>query len=343
MVRYKAKVLTGGILMKKLFVKIIAAAMAVTLLTVPLSGCRRDDDRDGYTVGILQHFAHPALDAAIEGFISGMADEGFIEGENITFIKHNAVGDMGNSNMMAGLLVEADVDLLLGVSTPSSQSMRNATEDIPIVFTAITDPIAAGLAATAERPGSNLTGMSDWYPVTYQFEFLLELFPDTQTIGILYNSGEANSVVQANRAAEAAAEMGLAYVRRTVTGTVDVPQMASALANDVDVIFVPTCNTVAQAMPAAVNSASALGVPIISADPGGVAGGAIASKGLDYYVLGRETAVMAAQILRGEADPATMPVQWLQQITIAFNLTTANELGIDFPASILDTATVPHS
>ena len=328
--------------MKKTFTKIMAAIVATTMLAVPLTGCRGNDDWEGYTVGILQHFEHLALDAARDGFISGLADEGFIEGENIRFFRENAIGDHANSAAMATRLVELNPDLLLGISTPSTHALRNATSDIPVVFTAITNPLGAGFVESVERPNTNSTGMSDLVPIIRQFEFMLTILPGTETVAIIYNSGEPNSVVQAEMAVDAARELGLTLIRRTVTSTHDVAQVVTDVAGQVDVIFTPTCNTMAAAMTTAAMSAANAGVPIIAGDSGSVVNGALATYGIDYYDLGRQTAVMAAQILRGETSPQYMPVQWpdADRKEIFINLATTQHLGIEISEEILAVANI---
>ena len=325
--------------MKKLFCKIVAMVIAVAMLALLSIGCGTDDF-DGYTVGILQHFEHPALNAARDGFINGLADEGFIDGRNIRFTRYNATGDIGTSDAMAARLVEANSDLILGISTPSTRSLMHATRDIPIVFTAVTDPLAAGFVEDVVTPNTNLTGMSDLLPIIEQFRFLTRILPNAQTVGIMYNSGEENSVIQANMAADAARELGLTYIRASVTGTHDVAQIAASIVGDVDVIFTPTCNTMAEAMTTAVMVAGDAGVPIIAGDSGSVSRGALATEGIDYYLLGRQTAVMAAKILRGESRPQEMPVQWQDTREISINIATAEHLGIEIPADILAVATI---
>jgi len=326
--------------MKKL-TKVIALIMVGAMFAVSLSACGdrgNEAGAEGETIhiGILQHFEHPALNAARDGFMNELRERGF----NVNFTPFNAVGDLTTSAQMAEQLVSMNPDLLLGISTPSTRSLQFATSTIPIVFTAVTDPVAAEFVQSAERPDTNLTGMSDLLPIIEQIRFLQRLFPEAQTIGIMYNSGEENSVIQANMAAAAMTELGLNYIRATVTGTHDVPQITEHIVGQIDVIFTPTCNTMAEAMTTAVMTAANSGVAIIAGDSGSVQNGALATEGIDYYLLGRQAAQMAAAILNGESVPQEMPIQWQDTREITINMLTARYLGIDIPADILANATL---
>jgi len=329
-------------MMKKNVIRVLAIMVAAMFFTA-FVGCSSDEGNVGnYTVAILQIREHPALNAAREGFVNGLADEGFIEGENVEFNVLNPHGDISVANQMAQQIVDQNPDLILSIATPSSQALRAATRELanppPVVITAVTDPYAAGLIDSFERPNTNFTGTSDLTPVENQFMLMQRLLPDVQTVGIMYNAGEVNSVIQADMAAEAARGLGLAYIRATVTGTVDVAQVAESLVGQVDVVYTPTCNTMAEAMSLLVMIASeSANIPVIAGERGGVTLGALATEGIDYYQLGRQSAVMAAQILRGEAQPQDMPIQWqdMARTNTVINLTTAERLGITIPDDIL--------
>jgi len=326
----------GEFSMKKKTPNIVALVVAFAMLAVLLTACGgREDDAD-FHIGILQHFEHPALNAARDGFMNELEERGL----SVRFTPFTAAGDLTTSAQMAEQLVGMNPDLLLGISTPSTRSLQAATSTTPIVFTAVTDPVAAEFVQTAERPGTNLTGMSDLLPIIEQIRFLQRLFPNAETVGIIYNSGEENSVIQANMAADAMRELGLTYIRATVTGTHDVAQITESIVRQVDVIFTPTCNTMAEAMTTAVMSAADAGIAIVAGDSGSVVRGALATEGIDYYLLGRQAAAMAAQILLGEAVPQEMSVLWQDTREITINMATARHLGIEIPADILATATL---
>ena len=287
-------------------------------------------------IGILQHIDHPALDAARNGFINGLEAEGWVEGDNAVFHPFNAQGDLSNAQAMAQQLVESGVDLILGITTPSSQTLANTTDSIPIVITAVTDPLAAGLIESFERPGTNVTGTSDLTPVAQQFNLLTRLLPEAQVVGIMYNAGEVNSSIQANMAMEQAQALGLEYIQGVAPSTADVAQVIESIIDQVDVIYIPTCNTMAAAYSVIIMVAEERGVPVIAGEEGAMSQGALATEGINYYNLGRQTAVMAAQILRGEATPQEMPIQWQEETTLVINTAAAERLGVTIPDEILD-------
>jgi putative ABC transport system substrate-binding protein len=281
---------------------------------------------------------HPALDAARNGFINGLAELGFVEGVNIEYNFLNAQGDASNSMMMAESIVDSRPDLILAITTPSSQMLANTTDTIPIVITAVTNPLVAGLIESFERPNTNVTGTSDLTPVALQLELIKRLLPDVQTIGIMYNAGEVNSRIQADIAREKATELGLSYIPGVVASTADVAQVTESIIGRVDVIYIPTCNTMATAYTTVVNIAEGMGVPVVVGEAAGVTQGALATEGINYYNLGRQTAVMAAQILRGESTPQEMPIQWQAYANLIINTAAAERLGITIPDDLLAAA-----
>jgi len=332
--------------------KVVVTLLIIAVIVVGFIGCQQgwfggesggeNGDDELTLISIAQIMSHPALDAAREGFISQLAELGFVEGENVRFTSFNAQGESGALASIATQIVNSEPALILSIATPTSQSLANETDTIPIVITAVTNPLLVGGIESLERPGSNVTGVSDLTPVVSQLELMMEMLPETETIAIIYNAGEVNSVYQADMAAAAARELGIEYRRVTVTGTHDIAQVAESVVGLVDAIYVPTCNTIATAYATLITVADAAGVPVIVGESAGVTAGALATSGIDYYELGRQTAVMAARILRGEATPATMPIQWQDsdKTTTTINITTANQLGIEIPQSILDVATI---
>ena len=292
------------------------------------------------SIGMLQIFDHPALDAARNGFISGLADEGWIEGVNVIYHPFNAQGDISNANAAAQQIVELDVDLILGIATGTSQALANTTDTIPIVITAVTDPLAAGLIESFERPNTNVTGTSDLAPIPQQINLITRLLPDAQVVGIMYNAGEVNAVIQADMAREAIADLGLEYIPGVAPSTADVAQVVESIIDRVDVIFVPTCNTMAAAYTTIVMIAEERGVPVITAEEGAIPQGALATEGINYYLLGRQSAVMAGQILRGEAIPQEMSIQRQEQTNLVINIAAAERLNIEIPPEMLATAEI---
>lgn len=322
--------------MKKFFL------LALILLVPVFTGCSNNRDEDTYLIGILQLFDHVALDASREGFIGRLAEHGFEEGENVTFILRNAAMDMSVASQMAEYLVSRNPDLILSIATGASQAVARTTEDIPVVITAVTSPEGAELVDTNQRPGRNVTGVSDLTPVAQQIDLITRLLPEARVIGLIYNSGEVNSRIQADMAREAiSSRAGFSYVTATTPSMADVADVVQSLVGRVDVIYIPTCNTIAGAYATVIMVADEAGIPVIAGEAGGVRAGALATEGIDYYLLGRQTADMAVQILRGEAVPAEMPIQWQREPgVLTINTDAAARLGITIPDDILNTAQI---
>ena len=319
--------------MKKTIILTLAAVMLFLF-----AGCGNDaggGSADHITIGTLQIISHPALYDARQGFIDGLAEHGWVEGENVTFHFFNAQGDMSNANTMAQHIVELNVDMILGIATPTSQALANATDTIPIVITAVTDPLTAGLIEDFVRPNTNVTGTSDLTPVAQQFTLLTQLLPEARVVGIMYNSGEVNSAIQANMAREQVALLGLEYLPGVAPSTADVASVMESIIDRVDVIYIPTCNTMAAAYTTIVMIAEERGVPVIAGEEGALPQGALATDGINYYLLGRQTADMAAPILRGEATPQETPIEWQATTTRTINISAAERLGIVIPDDIL--------
>lgn len=291
-------------------------------------------------VGVLQLTSHPALDLIYEGIVDALNEAGYVDGETMILDFQNAQGDQSNLNSMSTRFVSRDADVMVGIATPAAQSLANASSQIPIVLGAVTDPEASNLVASNEEPGGNITGVSDETPIQEQFELIQEILPEAKSIGILYSSSEDNSIVQGEKAAEIAKEMGFETITMTVSSTNDVSQIGSALASQVDAIWVPTDNTVASAMNTLVEAADAEGIPIIPAVDTMVEQGGLATVGLNQYELGKLTGEMAAAILDGKIDPATTPIQYLEQGDIFVNPEKAEELGITLPQQMMEQATI---
>jgi len=322
--------------------KFLALLLAGAMLMISLTGCQRRRDDSSYLIGIFQYFSHAALDAAREGFVGRLAELGFSEGErgNVRFIVYNPQRDAASGALMAARIAEARPDLVLTIATGASQIMSRETDTIPIVITAVTSPVGADLVVSNERPGRNVTGVSDLTPVALQIDLITRLLPQARVIGLVYNAGEINSVIQANMAREAIrAKAGLSYVVGNVTGTADIADVVQSVVRQVDVIYIPTCNTIAGAYPIVITTAEEAGIPVVAGEAAAVRVGALATEGINYYLLGRQTADMAAVILRGEGVPATMPIQWQQEPgTLSINTATASRLGIPISQEMLNTA-----
>lgn len=320
--------------MKKLSVLIIVA-FVLTVLSVNVVFA----EDTMINIGILQLVEHAALDASYQGFVDALKEEGFEDGVNISIDYQNAQADQSNLMTISERFVKNKVDLILAIATPAAQAVASATTEIPILFTAVTDPVAARLVESNEKPGLNVTGTTDAGPIDKQLELLQEMFPDFKILGVIYNSSEVNSEVQAKQAEELAAAMGWEVEFGTITSVNDIEQVANSLAGKIDGFYAPTDNTIASAMPNLVKVAEEKKLPIIGGEPGMVEGGALATVGIDYYKLGFQTGKMAVRILKGEAETADMPVEALTDVDVVLNQDTAKAIGFEFSQSILDRAT----
>lgn len=297
------------------------------------------EEQDMITVGILQTTSHPSLDEITAGSIEGLADNGYVDGENIEVVFQNAQGDQNLMNTMAQSLVEEGADLLIGIGTPASQAFANATSDIPIIMGAVSDPVGAGLVESEEVPGTNVTGVKNQAPVEAQLDLMMEVLPEATTVGLLYSSGEDNSRAEGERAAEVLEEMGLDAETYTVSGTNEIQQMVASMSQEVDVIYLPTDNTIASAFDTVVSEADLYDMPLIPTVDLMIAQGGLITVGINQTEMGEEAGRMAAEVLDGQ-DPSEFPVFVLSEGDILVNQEKADRLGITIPESILEQATI---
>ncbi|HLT57322.1 MAG TPA: ABC transporter substrate-binding protein [Limnochordales bacterium] len=288
-------------------------------------------------VGITQIVEHPSLDQARQGFIDRLTELGYVEGVDIVYDIHSAQGDLATAQTIARKFQSDRVDLVLAIATPTAQAAAHLIKDIPILITAVTDPVAAELVESIERPGTNVTGTSDLTPVKAQLELLKEIVPNATRVGVLYNAGEVNSVVQVEIARAAAAELGLQLVEATAANSSEVLQAAQSLQGRVDAIYVPTDNTVVSALESVLLVAERAKLPLIAGEADSVAKGALASVSIDYYQLGRQTADIAHRVLQGE-DPAEIAIEYQSELSVVLNRDAARRMNVDIPASVLEKA-----
>ncbi len=311
----------------------------VLALVLPLtSGCAPKEKM--YNIGITQIVTHPALDLAREGFIEQMTTEGFVEGADVEYDYRTPEGDMTTAVSIAQKFVVDNVDMIFTISTPSTQTCAEATEgtDIPVVFGALTDPVAAGVVESWERPGGNVTGISDWADVGQQVELGMDIYP-AEKLGTVYNAGEVNSVVQIEELERVAPELGITeIVEATAATTADVYAAAMSLVGRVDAVWVPSDNTVAAAIDSLVKVCEENQTPLFGSDISMAKAGAISGLGLDYHLNGIEAGKLAARILRG-ADPANIPVGKMPMTIVYLSPTAAERMGVTIPQEVLDRAT----
>ncbi len=291
-----------------------------------------------YNIGVVQLVEHAALDAANKGFVEGLASKGYKEGTNVKFDKQNAQADQSNLQTIAQRFVNNKVDLICAIATPAAQTVANATKDIPIVGTAITDYKAAKLVQENAKPGTNVTGTTDMNPVKEQIDLIGKLMPKAKTIGFIYTSSEVNSQIQIALAKKAAEAKGLKTIEATVSNVNDIQQSAQSMVGKVDAIYVPTDNILASALPTLCSVTDEAKIPIFCGEGGMVKAGGLATLGIDYYKLGFQTGLMAADILAGKAKPADMAIQAQNKFQVIVNEEKAKKLGITIPADILKQA-----
>lgn len=319
------------------------ALLAVSALALTACGGSGNGDEAGggegneaaaesYNIAVSQFVTHPSLDAARKGFEQGLEEAGL----DVTLDVQNAQSDQATANTIAGTFASAEPDLVLAIATPSAQTVAQAISDVPVLFTAVTDPVTAQLVDSLEAPGANVTGTSDANPVKEQLELLQELDADAKRVGVVYSSGEVNSQVQVEWAKEAASELGLEIVEATVSNSSEVQQAANSL--DVDAFYVPTDNAVVSALESLIGVAQNQQIPVIAAEGDSVERGAVATYGLNYEKLGEQTAEMAVRILTEDADPATMPVETQNEPELYVNPSAAEAMGVELPQSMLDEA-----
>jgi putative ABC transport system substrate-binding protein len=281
-------------------------------------------------IGISQLVEHPALDSARKGFVDALASKGFKDGEKVKIDFQNAQGDIPTAQTIASNFVSNKKDLILAIATPAAQAAYNSTKEIPILMTAVTDPVKSGLVKSMNKPNTNVTGTSDALPLDKQFELIKKIVPNCKKIGILYNTSEANSELQVKAAKEEAAKMNLEVIATGVTSSNDMPQGLNDLLSKVDVLYTPTDNLVASSMSLISSKCLEKKIPVIGAEKAHVDSGALATEGIDYYKLGFQTGLMAADILDGK-KPQDMPVQTLKETKLIINEDTAKKLNIAIP------------
>ena len=284
-------------------------------------------------VGVLQLLSHPALDAIYKGIDEELANQGYKNGENIKINLLNAQGEQSNLALMSEKLVSEKNDILVAITTPAALSLANVTKDIPIVMAGITYPVEAGLIASEEKPGNNITGVSDRTPIKQQLELMKEILPNLKNIGLLYTSSEDNSVKQIEEAKKYAAELGLEVKLAAISNTNDIQQVTESLASEVQAIFVPIDNTIASAMATVVKVTDKFKVPVFPSADTMVADGGVLGLGVDQYQIGVQTAKVIVEILNGK-NPADTPVVLANEGVIYLNEAKAKELGIEIPANI---------
>lgn len=286
-------------------------------------------------IGIMQIVDHPALNATRDGVRDVLQEVyGYVPDQDIIYDMQSAQGDVATANTIARKFVSDQVDVIVSIATPTSQAVANATKEIPIVFSAVTDPVSAGLVKDLNKPGGNVTGVSDMTPVDRQVEMLKYVFPDAKNLGTVYNAGEVNSVVTNDLAKVACEKYGMSLIEATVSTSADVAIATQSLVGKVDAIYVSTDNTVVSALETVIKVCQDKKIPLILADPTTLEKGATMALGFDYYLHGRQTGDMVARILKGE-KPSDIPVEFANKLVLMVNSKNLEILGVqadDFKA-----------
>ncbi|MCI7713004.1 MAG: ABC transporter substrate-binding protein [Clostridiales bacterium] len=282
-----------------------------------------------YTVGIGQFAQHGSLDNCYQGFVEGLAEAGLVEGENLKIDLQNAQADMGIAQQIAAQFASAKVDMMVGIATPMAQACYNAAAGaIPTIFTAVTDPVAAGFASADGTAAGEITGTSDALPIKAQLETIRAMLPDATKIGILYTTSEVNSISAIEIYKSLAGDYGFEIVESGISTTADIPLALDALLGKVDCLTNLTDNTVVSALALVLDKANAAGKPVFGSEIEQVKLGCVAAEGLDYIALGRQTGLMAAKVLRGEAKASEIPYEIITEPGLYVNTEALAKFGI---------------
>ena len=331
--------------MKKSLAMLLAGATVVASLTACGSGKKETtaettsdttaesaesktvSDGETYKIGVLQLTEHAALDAANEGFVAALDDSGI----SYEIDQQNAQNDQSACQTIAEKLVNDGDDLILAIATPAAQAVAGVTTEIPIVGTAITDFADSGLVESNDAPGENVTGSSDLTPIKAQISLLQKVLPEAKTVGVLYCSAESNSEIQLQMTKEACAAAGLDVEEFSVASSNEIQSVVESAVGKVDCLYTFTDNTIAAGMNTVSMVANENNLPVICGEQGMVEAGGLCTYSIDYYELGYIAGEMAVKILKGEAEPATMPIEYYPEEKCEFvgNEETAKLLGID--------------
>jgi len=328
---------------KKGLIRILVSICLVLALAIPFTtGC---GPAMTYEIGISQLLTHPALDATREGIIDGLAEEGYIEGDNLEIDYQNSELDMSLVATIAQQFVSDKVDVIVCIATPNSLAAASAAEgtEIPIVFSAITNPVGEGMVSGWDsHPDQNITGVSDMISVADDVDLIMEIVPGVETIGNIYNAGESNSVFLAEKLIEACDALGIEVVESTVSTSADVLAAAQSLVGRVDAIWVGCDNTVVSGLEALIGVCEDNQIPFFPSDDPSIERGGIACWGFDYYDIGYQTGEMVARMLDGDGTANNIPVEKGEIIFLSVNVAAAEKMGVTIPQSIIDQAEIVY-
>lgn len=316
--------------------------MAVMLAALTLGGCSssKNANKDVVHIGILQYVEHPSLSAARKGFVAELKKEGYVDGKNLKLDYENAQGDQSNLQTISTNLLSNN-DLVLGIATPAAQTLSNLSTDVPVLFTAVTDPVSAKLVKTMEKPEGIATGTSDMSPISKQVELLQKVMPNVQKVGIMYTTNERNSEVQVEEAQKEFAKAGIDVLTKGISSTNDVQDTAKSLMSQTQVLFIPTDNMIVSAISLITELSKEMKVPVVGGSADIVEQGVLFTYGANYEALGRQTAKLAVRIIKGE-DVSEVSSEYPKTLNVVANDDMAKTLGIDL-TSIKDESTEASS
>lgn len=329
----------------KVFKSIISATWLLMVLCF-LVRCADSDqskEKGSFSVAVTQIATHPGIEEVRRGFLAGLEEEGFKEGENVGVEYSNANGDFSVAQAIAQRLAESDSDLIFAISTPSTQAVLQALEkagsDTPVVFGAITDPVSAGIVDSLTEPTGNVTGTTDFWPIEEQFQLMRQVLGTVRRVGVIYNPSESNSVASMRGVRAVTNESGIELIEQSVTSSTEVPAAARSLVGRVDALYIPADNTVISALPAIVRISEEHDLPLLPGDTSNVEVGGFGTVGHDYFSVGVESGLMAAEILRG-AKPGDLPVRSSSAHKLYFNMASAERMEVSIPEELLESADV---
>ncbi len=319
--------------------RIIIFMMAAILATAFMTGCASKKDGE-IVIGIGQFAVHGSLDNCREGFIAGLEEAGYKEGTNLKFLYENSQADANMASQISKNFIAKKVDLICAIATPMAQSAYGAAKDtkIPVIFTAVTDPVKAELATADGIPVGNTTGTSDKLPVEKQLEMIRKILPEAKKIGIMYSTSEVNSLSAIEEYKAVAPEYGFEIIESGISTIADIPLAADNLLEKVDCVNNLTDNTVVSALPSILDKASKKNIPVFGSEVEQVKIGCLATMGLDYFDLGKQTGSMAAQVLSGEKKAGEIKFEIIEDFDFYGNTAVAKNLGITLPKELVDSA-----
>jgi putative tryptophan/tyrosine transport system substrate-binding protein len=322
-------------------IEIYQPLSVIALLALPLatigSGCSNTPARSVKSVAVTQIVEHPSLNAVRDGVKSELTAAGFEPDKTLKFSWESAQGNPATAAQIAQKFAGESPDVIVAISTPSAQSAVQAAKSIPVIFSAVTDPVSAKLVTNLETPGNFVTGVRDFAPVDRHLALIRQILPKATRIGVLYNAGESNSVSLVNFLKQSAPVQKMTIVETTVTNTSEVATAAKSLIGRVDVLYVPTDNTIVSALNAVIQVGITNQIPVFAGDNESVEKGAIASLGFNYLDIGRQTGKMVVRVLKGESPGAIM-VESPSKVELVVNLKAAQQMGVKLPEKLVATA-----